>query len=228
MPVKKNSRIAQITRLLGPHGIIRSSSRLRQLVEIDFDSKHSIVLDACPNFFKLFQLHTHSKDHHQAINYWWSKVKERHTILKLRSSLRTIKSNCVLCVLCVLRVLFRESNIQPIMEHLLKERLEHQSPFFTNTGADFFRSFYVTVRRTTKKRWGFLFTCLTTRAVNVDVVPSMDTSSCFIVVERFVSRRLRLLWFGQIMVWISLVRRKISVNAPELDQHRRRTCAYRH
>ena len=54
---------------------------------------------------------------------------------------------------------------------------------------DYFGPFYVTVRRTTEKRWGFLFTCLTTRAVHVEIVPSMDASSSVMGVERFVSRR---------------------------------------
>ena len=73
------------------------------------------------------------------------------------------------------------------MADLPKEILAYQSPLFTNTGVDYFVPFYVTVRRTTEKRWGFLFTCLTTRAVHV--VASMDTSSCVMGVERFVSRR---------------------------------------
>ena len=36
---------------------------------------------------------------------------------------------------------------------------------------------------------GFLFTCLTTCAVHIEIVTSMDTSSCVMGVERFVSRR---------------------------------------
>ena len=36
--VKKSSRIAQFTPFIGPHGLIRSSGRLRGLVEIDFDT----------------------------------------------------------------------------------------------------------------------------------------------------------------------------------------------
>ena len=75
------------------------------------------------------------------------------------------------------------------MSDLPKERLAYQSPPFTNTGVDYFGPFYVTVRRTTEKKWGFLFTCLTTRAVHVEIVTSMDTSSCVMRVERFVSRR---------------------------------------
>ena len=75
------------------------------------------------------------------------------------------------------------------MSDLPKERLAYQSPPFTNTGVDYFGPLYVTVRRTTEKRWGFLFTCLTTRAVHVEIVTSMDTSSCVMGVERLVSRR---------------------------------------
>ena len=182
-PVKKGSRIAQFTPFIGPHDLIRSSGRLRRLVEIDFDTKHPIVLDARHTFVKLFLRHTHLKNHHQGINYIRSKVQERYAILKLRSTLRSIKSNCVLCRK------FRAATIQPIMADLPKERLAYQSPPFTNTGVDYFGPFYVTVRWTTEKRWGFLFTCLTTRAVHVEVVLSMDTSSCVMGVERFVSRR---------------------------------------
>ena len=85
--------------------------------------------------------------------------------------------------------MFRAASIQPIMAELPVERLAYQSPLFTNTGVDYFGPFYVTVRRTTEKRWGVLFTCLTTRAVHVEIVPSMDASSCVMGVERFVSRR---------------------------------------
>ena len=73
--------------------------------------------------------------------------------------------------------------------NLSVERHAYQSPPFTNTGVDYLGPFYVTVRRTDEKRWGFLFTCLTTRAVHVEIVPSIDASLCVMGVERFVSRR---------------------------------------
>ena len=110
-------------------------------------------------------------------------MQEHYTILKLRSSLRSIKAHCLRCRE------FQAVTMQPIMSDLPKERLAYQSPPFTNTGVDYFGPFYVTVRRTTEKRWGFLFTCLTTRAVHVEIVTSMDTSFCVMGVERFASRR---------------------------------------
>ena len=111
------------------------------------------------------------------------EVKERFTILKLRSSLRSIKSNCVTCRM------FSAATLQPIVTDLPVERLAYQSPPFTNTGVDYVGPFYVTVRMTKERRWGFLLTCLTTRAVHVEIIPSMDASSCVMGVERFVSRR---------------------------------------
>ena len=109
---RRSSRIAQFTPFIGPPGLIRSSGRLRRLVEIDFDTKHPIVLDARHNFVKLFLRHTHLKNHHQGIDYLRSNVQERYAILKLRSTLRSIKSNCLLCRK------FRAATIQPIMADL--------------------------------------------------------------------------------------------------------------
>ena len=151
-------------------------------MEIDFDTKHPIDLEARHTFVKLFLRHTHLKNRRQDIDYLRSKVQERYAILKLRPTLRFIKSDCVLCKK------FHAATTQTIMADLPKERLAYQSPPFTNTGVDYSGPFYVTVRRTTEKRWRFLFTCVTTPAVHVEVVPSMDTSSCVMGVEWFVSR----------------------------------------
>ena len=126
--IKRSSRIAQFIPFIGPNGLIRSSGRLRRPGEIDFDTKHPIVLDARHTSVKLFLRRTHMKNHHQGINYLRSKVQEFYAILKLRSTLCSIKSSCVLSKK------FGAATIQPIMADLLKERLAYQSPPFTNSG----------------------------------------------------------------------------------------------
>ena len=181
--VKRSSRIAPHSPFISPNELIRSSCRIRRLIEVGFNVKYPIILDARHPFVKLFLEHTHVKHCHQGVEYLRSILQEHYTILKLRSSLRSIKAHCLRCRE------FQAVTMQPIMSDLPKERLAYRSPPFTNTGVDYFGPFYVTVRRTTEKRWGFLFTCLTTRAVHVEIVTSMDTSSCVMGVERFVSRR---------------------------------------
>ena len=76
-----------------------------------------------------------------------------------------------------------------MMSDLPAERLGYHQPPFSNCGVDYFGPFHVTIRRSSEKRWGFLFTCLTTRAIHIELVPSMDTSSCVMAIERFISRR---------------------------------------
>ena len=39
------------------------------------------------------------------------------------------------------------------------------------------------------KRWGFLFTCLTTRAVHVEIAHSIDANTCVMGIEQFIARR---------------------------------------
>ena len=65
------------------------------------------------------------------------------------------------------------------------ERLGYRQPPFSNCGVDYFRTFYVTIRRASVKRWGFLFICLTTSAFHIELVPSIDTSSCVMAIEGF-------------------------------------------
>ena len=181
--VKWSSRIAPHSPFISPNGLIRSSGRIKRLIEVGFNVKNPIILDARNPFVKLFLDHMNVKHYHQGVEYLRSILQEHYKILKLRSSLRSIKAHCLRCRE------FRAVTMQPIMSDLPKERLAYQSPPITNTGVDYFGPFYVTVRRTTEKMWGFLFTCITTCAVHVEIVTSMDTSSCVMGVERFVSRR---------------------------------------
>ena len=100
-----------------------------------------------------------------------SVLNMKYAILGLRRLVRSIESHCVTCRKR------KASTIQPILSNLAVERLESKQPPFNHTGVDYFGPLYVPVRRSTEKRWGFLFTCITTKAVHLEIVPSLDTSS---------------------------------------------------
>ena len=55
------------------------------------------------------------------------------------------------------------------MASLPREQLALYKPPFTNTGVDYFGPISVKRGRVTEKRWGCIFTCLTTRAVHLEV-----------------------------------------------------------
>ena len=110
-------------------------------------------------------------------------VNLKHVVLNLRWLLRNIEN---MCVACRKR---KAQTVTHIISDLLIKRLGYKQATFYNTGVDYFRPLLVPIRRSTEKRWGFLFTCLTTRAVHIEVVPSLDTSYCFMGVGRFIARR---------------------------------------
>ena len=110
-------------------------------------------------------------------------VNLKYVVLNLRWLLRNFENT---------RVMSRKRKAQTVthmMADLPIERLGYKQPPFSNTGVDYFGPFLEPIRRNTEKMWGFLFTCLITRAVHIEVVPSLDTSSCELGVERFIARR---------------------------------------
>ncbi len=65
-------------------------------------------------------------------------------------------------------------------------RLASFEPAFTNTAVDYFGPFVTSwVRGKTTKRYGALFTCLTTRAIYLDFAQSL--SDFFLTFRRFLS-----------------------------------------
>ena len=79
--------------------------------------------------------------------------------------------------------------VHPIMAPLPAARLAYGKPPFAGTGIDFFGPMQVTVRRSTAKRWGCLFTCLSTRAIHIKIAHSLDVNSFINAMRRFIARR---------------------------------------
>lgn len=74
------------------------------------------------------------------------------------------------------------------MSDLPVERLQPSAPF-TFCGVDCFGPFFVKERRSQVKRWGIIFTCLSSRAVHLETVNAMSTDAFLNAYRRFVCRR---------------------------------------
>ncbi len=94
------------------------------------------------------------------------------------------------CVTC--RWLRAPLSIQK-MASLPADRLSTDPPF-TNVGLDVFGPWSVSSRRTRgglshSKRWAVIFTCMSIRAVHIEVIESLDTSSFINALRRFLAVR---------------------------------------
>ena len=168
--------------LLDPTGFQELLVEPTNLDVATFDVKH-LALDTRQPFGRLLLEHTHVQHCHQGVDYLRALIQKRLAVFKLRATLRTIISRSVTCRMR------RAETVTPVMADLPRERLALKEPLFSNNGVDYFGPIFVTVRRSTAKRWGFLCKCLTTRAVHFENVPSMDTSSSVLGKERFCARR---------------------------------------
>ncbi|XP_061133003.1 uncharacterized protein LOC133153005 [Syngnathus typhle] len=79
------------------------------------------------------------------------------------------------------------------MADLPSERLK-MCPPFTYVGLDVFGPWTITTRRTRggqaqNKRWAIMFSCMSSRAVHIEVIESLDTSSCVNTLRRFFALR---------------------------------------
>jgi hypothetical protein len=75
------------------------------------------------------------------------------------------------------------------MASLPKQRLAPYTPAFNYSGCDFFGPIQVTIGRRREKRYGVLFTCLSTRAIHIELANSLDTDSCVLAIRNFINRR---------------------------------------
>ena len=159
-----------------------------QRSRLSCEVKHPILLSA--KHYVVIKL---IDDAHRAIfqgtEYVRIVLRQEYWIIGLRNALRNVKAKCVKCRKQ------RAGVSQPFMADLPRERLQERVFPFTNTGVDYFGPFEVKFMRKTMKRWSCLFTCLTTRAVHIEVVPSLETETCLTAITRFIARRGNLLQF---------------------------------
>jgi hypothetical protein len=161
---------------------IRVGGRL-QRADIPESAKFQILLPADHVVAHLLASDVHFRMSHCGEEQFISELRQKYWPLKVRKLVKNIIKGCLFCYRR------RIKPAHPRMADLPTCRLlAHLGPF-TCTGVDYFGPLKVKVRRNTLKRWGCLFTCLSTRGVHIELADSLETDDFILCLRNFIGRR---------------------------------------
>jgi hypothetical protein len=149
---------------------------------VTYNQKHPILLPRDHGFSKLVIQRAHQYGH-WGVARTVAKSREKYWIIGAERLAKSAKYKCVTC-----RELSANVETQ-VMADLPAERMTPSNPF-RFTSVDLFGPCQVKISRNrTAKHYGVVFTCMTTRAVYIDVAHDASTNAFLLVLKRFTSIR---------------------------------------
>ncbi|XP_055955970.1 uncharacterized protein LOC126816200 [Patella vulgata] len=150
---------------------------------IDGLAKHPVILPYKHSVTDLIIRECHVSVGHMGQETVLATLRQKFWIIKGRSAVRRILSKCVTC-----QRRSKPTETQ-FMGNLPKQRLVADKPPFSCVGIDYFGPLLVKQGRSVVKRYGCLFTCMTSRSVHIEIAHSLNTDSMINALRRFVSVR---------------------------------------
>lgn len=181
------SPLLKLNPQLDSEGLLRVGGRLEHATGTN-DERHPLILPASHHATSLLVEHAHIEVKHQGRHFTQGKLRSKgYWIVGGKRLVGKIIRQCLRC-----RRLRGKFQVQ-LMADLPPERVTPAPPF-TNVGMDVFGPWSVVTRRTRggaaqSKRWAVIFTCLAIRAVHIEVIESLDTSSFINALRRFMAIR---------------------------------------
>ena len=181
------SPLIKLNPIIDSSALLRVGGRI-QKSGLEFNETNPIIIPTTHHVATLLVRHHHSKVQHQGRHFTEGAVRASGLwLVGAKRCIGKVLSNCVTCK--KLRGKVEEQK----MCDLPAERLQSDPPF-SYVGLDVFGPWEVSARRTrgghaNAKRWAVLFTCLCTRAVHIEVVEEMSTSSFINALRRLFALR---------------------------------------
>ncbi|XP_071948973.1 uncharacterized protein [Antedon mediterranea] len=112
-----------------------------------------------------------------------SVLREKYWVIGANALARKITNRCVQCRK------YRGKTMEQMMANLPADRVTSGQAAFTRVGMDFFGPIEVKQRRSTVKKYGVVFVCLSSKAIHIEIASSLDTNACINAIRRFTARR---------------------------------------
>ncbi|XP_055614645.1 uncharacterized protein LOC129760976 [Uranotaenia lowii] len=183
VPMEKRSKLYKLCPYMDEHSIMRVDGRIGAAVNVGDNVKFPVILPKTHQVTVLLIDFYHRKYKHANFETVVNELRQIVYIPQARSRVKQVIKRCQYC-----RVYKTRPQV-PRMAPLPTARLASYTRPFTYVGLDLFGPISVKIGRSSTKRWIALFTCLTLRAVHVEVVFSLSTESCIMAIRRFIARR---------------------------------------
>ena len=146
------------------------------------ETKKPIYLPKKEHWTTLLIKEFHERLFHAGISHMLSQMRYIYWIPQARATVKAVIYHCGVC---------RKYNGGPYKMPKLadwpKEKISKAAPF-TYTGLDYTEPFHVKENKE-KKVWICIFTCVTVRAVHLEIVDDMTAEQFLMTLRRFISRR---------------------------------------
>ena len=179
--VKKSSAIYKLSPIM-KDGMLRVGGRLAKAA-LPEETRHPIILPKKSHVSELILRNIHHYTGHSGRSHMLACLHRKYWVLSANAAARRIIHQCVVCRRQRAQVGEQQMADLPI------DRLTPDEPPFTRVGVDYFGPFEVKRGRSIVKRYGVIFTCLSTRAIHLEKADYLDTDSCINAIRRFVARR---------------------------------------
>ncbi|XP_064625967.1 uncharacterized protein LOC135486798 [Lineus longissimus] len=160
---------------------LRVGGRLRK-ADINQEAKHQLLLPR-NRLTKLLLQDIHSSQAHCGREQLIAETRQKYWPVQGRTTARSVIKDCITCRRKRLKP------VQPKMADLPTCRLNAAAGAFYHTGIDYFGPIVVTQWRSSVKRWGCLFTCMSVRAVHLELADSLSTDDFLLCLRRFIGMR---------------------------------------
>ncbi|XP_075157631.1 uncharacterized protein LOC142230898 [Haematobia irritans] len=163
-------------------GIIRARGRLENTPAIPYSAR-PIIMAKEHAFSKLVVDYYHRKFHHLNRETVISEIRQKFWIIGIKNVLKSVEAHCQHC---------KNKKSQPVQPQMGPLPIDRVTPYvrpFSYRGVDLFGPCYVTIRRSQERRWVAIFTCLTVRAIHLEIVENISTDSFILALKNFMNRR---------------------------------------
>ena len=163
-------------------GVLRIGGRL-QMSSLPYDTRHPLVVPEGADIIGPIVRHYHALVGHSGLESTMAEIRTRFWIINARKVINKEYRKCMRC---------KKMNTQPcqqLMAPLPQYRTRSGGPPFASVGVDYFGPIVVRIGRSGVKRWGAILTCMTTRAVHLEVACDLTASAFINIFQRFISRR---------------------------------------